>query len=279
MEKKFYKTEKVNGGVLITADFCFSLADTLMCGQCFRFNESEKGFLGVVKNKSVYLEQRQNAVFIKNITLEEADGWAEFLGLDEDYEAFHKKIIKNEILSESAQKVKGTRIMRQEFFETLISFIFSQNNNIPRIKKIVEKFCEMFGEEIEEGIYAFPTPDQLKGVKIEDLAPLKCGFRDKYVISATTNVLEGNVTEERLKGLTYEDAKSLLMTIKGVGEKVADCVLLYGCHRLEAFPKDVWIKRIMAKKMPNGLPDELKSVAGIAQQYLFHYGRNIETKN
>ncbi|MBQ8533466.1 MAG: DNA-3-methyladenine glycosylase 2 family protein [Clostridia bacterium] len=278
MKNNFYKTEKMDGGVLITADFDFSLADTLECGQCFRFFKTDSGYEGVTRGKRLVLEQRENALFIGGIDINEADFWAEYFGLDINYREFHSRIVKNDILKQSASAAKGIRILKQDFFETLLSFIFSQNNNIPRIKKIVENFCRLFGEEIENGVFAFPTPDRLKDVKIEDLAPLKCGFRDKYIISAATAVIDGRVTEERINALDFEDAKALLMTIKGVGEKVADCVLLFGCNRLEAFPKDVWIKRVMAEIMPNGLPAELQDIAGIAQQYLFHYARNLKTE-
>lgn len=276
MENGFVKTEEVNGGVLITADFDFSLEDTLLCGQCFRFNKKDNGFEGVVRGRYLYLEQRDNSLFIRDAKLNEAEYFIDYFDFNRDYKSVYSLICKNGILKQSADAAKGIRILKQDFFETLLSFIFSQNNNIPRIKKIIETFCLTFGKKLENGFYAFPTPEDLKGIKIEDLAPLKCGFRDKYIISAATEVIEGRVTEQQLKELDFEDAKAKLMTIKGVGEKVAECVLLFGLSRIEAFPQDVWIKRVMQEIMPNGLPPELKNVGGIAQQYLYHYARNLE---
>lgn len=270
----------VDGGVVIAADSFFSLFDTLECGQCFRFYEKDSGFEGVAKGKSLYLEQRAEGLFIKNVTETEAKNiWAPYFGLDTDYERIYREIVKNERLRESADSAKGVRILKQDFFETLISFIISQNNFIPRIKGIVFRLCENFGERLCDGNFAFPTPEAIYGLNTEDLAPLRCGFRDKYILSAATEVVEGRVTEEALNSLDFESAKRLLMTVKGVGPKVAECVLLYGCARLEAFPVDVWIRRVMAEIMPEGLPAELKPVAGIAQQYLFHHARNLSKKS
>lgn len=257
---------------------CFELSDTLECGQCFRFFKEQDGkYLIIAGGRFVRAKQEDGALYLFGDR--DTEFWIKYFDLERDYQSIYKKIKSNEILSKSADAAKGIRILRQDFFETLCCFIFSQNNNIPRIKKITAKFCECFGEELSDGIYDFPTAARIAGCDISELAPLRCGFRDKYILSAARAVESGEVTAQRLSALSYEEARELLKTVKGVGNKVADCVLLYGCGRLESFPRDVWINRIMAEIMPDGLPSELENVGGIAQQYLFHYGRNLSAKS
>lgn len=263
--------------IKISLPECFDLRDTLECGQCFRFFEKDGAFTVIAGGCCAQIRQTEDG---KTLLINGGDEkfWRSYFDLDRDYKRIYDVIRKNEILRESADAAKGIRILRQDFFETLCCFIFSQNNNIPRIKKITARFCELFGREIGEGVYDFPTPERVAGLKIEDLAPVRCGFRDKYILSAGEAVNSGRVTAEKIEALDYDSARELLKTVKGVGNKVADCVLLYGCGRLEGFPRDVWINRIMAEIMPDGLPAELAPVGGVAQQYLFHYGRNIKNK-
>jgi N-glycosylase/DNA lyase len=163
--------------------------------------------------------------------------------------------------------------MRQPVFETLITFIISQNNNIPRISGIVERLCDNFGED-RGGYRDFPSAETLSELSTFDLAPIRAGFRDKYIIDAARNWVDGTVREEFLKTAPLDSARDMLMKIKGVGPKVADCVLLFSANRLETFPKDVWIKRAMESLFPDGLPECAREYAGIAQQYIFHYARN-----
>ena len=144
----------------------------------------------------------------------------------------------------------GVRILCQEGFETLISFLFSQNNNVPRIKGIIERLCRSFGDPIGEGLYGFPPPERLAALSEEDLAPLRCGWRGAYVLDAACKVASGTVDLKTVAALPIGEARQALQTIKGVGPKVAECVLLYGLGRLEAFPLDVWMKRAMAQIFP-----------------------------
>ena len=169
----------------------------------------------------------------------------------------------------------GIRVLRQEPFETLISFIISQNNNIPRIKGIIERLCLHFGEPFlyhNETRYAFPAPKKLASCTPEDLAPLRAGFRAKYLIDAAKRIASGEIDLEAVRKLPLPDAKAKLQTISGVGPKVADCALLYGLHRTECFPMDVWMKRAVLL-LPRLSPADFGENAGIAQQYLFHYVR------
>ena len=159
-------------------------------------------------------------------------------------------------------------------WETLCSFIISQNNNIKRIKGIIERLCRLFGQPIgDSGFFSFPTPETLAAATAEHLAPLRCGFRARYLIDAAQKVCYGQVRLDAIPSMPMEEARRELMQICGVGPKVADCVLLFGFHRLECCPMDVWMKRVFAVLYPNGLPDCARDFAGIAQQYLFHYAR------
>ena len=166
--------------------------------------------------------------------------------------------------------------MKQDAWETICSFIISQNNNIKRIKGIVKRLCDTFGEPIAEGFSTFPHYSTIAKLTVEDLAPLRSGFRAKYILDAAKKLDSGEVSIERIQNSDYATAKAELMRICGIGSKVADCALLYGFYRLEAFPEDVWIKRAMAKLYPDGLPENCKRYAGIAQQYIFHYARTSE---
>lgn len=164
--------------------------------------------------------------------------------------------------------------MRQEPWEALCSFIISQNNNIKRIKGIVERLCQSFGEPIADGVYNFPSYEVLARLSETDLAPLRCGFRARYIIDASRKVSSGEVNLERLKTCPIDEARQELIKITGVGAKVAECALLYGCGRIEGFPMDVWMKRAMTALFPDGLPECALPYAGIAQQYIFHYVRS-----
>ena len=163
--------------------------------------------------------------------------------------------------------------------ELLCSFIISQNNNIPRIKGIIQRLCETLGEPSEEGLFHFPSPQRLAASSLEELAPLRAGFRAKYLLSAARLVTEGKVDLQAIPEMELEKARETLMLIHGVGPKVAECALLYGFHRLEAFPMDVWMKRVMAQWFPDKTPENFGPYAGIAQQYLFHYIRTFEKEN
>ena len=179
-------------------------------------------------------------------------------------------------LYEAASENRGIRILRQEPFETLISFIISQNNNIPRITGIISRLCESFGEKVSDeygGMYSFPDARTLAGLTAEDLAPLRAGFRVRYILDAANKTARGDVRLDDIYDMTYDDGKAYLKTITGVGDKVADCVLLFAYHKTEAFPSDVWIKRVVAEYYADGLPECMGDYKGIAQQYLFEYFR------
>lgn len=250
----------------------FSLKDTLNCGQCFRWEEQPDGsFHGIVNGRNITVLQEGDILFLPDIGEEELPFWQEYFDLGTDYAALKKQFSKDPTLSLACEKAGGIRLLRQDPWETLCSFIISQNNNIPRIKMIIARLCEQFGENTGNG-YAFPSAAALAGCTVEDLAPLKAGFRAKYILDAARKVVSGELDLAALNEMPLEEARVQLMKIYGVGPKVAECALLYGFHRLDAFPVDTWIKKALQRYYPDGFPD-FAEPKGIAQQFLFHYIR------
>lgn len=263
-------------GIKIEGVRDLDLAQTLDCGQSFRWTQNDNGsFCGVAFGKSVRTEMKGDTLFIYNANYEDYKNiWFDYFDLGLDYGKIREQISGiHPVLKEAAKYAPGIRILRQEPYEALCTFIISQNNNIKRIKGIVRRLCESFGEEIEENIFAFPTAEKMAGLSPDDLAPLRAGFRNRYLIDAAQKVAGGEVRLEKCRTLDYEEARKELMKITGVGVKVADCTLLFGMHRIEAFPVDVWMKRAMERLFPNMTPDDFGEYAGIAQQYIFHYSR------
>ena len=253
-----------------------SLPDTLDCGQAFRWEAEEDGWRGVIGKKVVRVSFANGTLIIRNSNLDEYETlWKDYFDLGRDYSAIISEMEKDETLKKAADACPGIRVLQQEPWETLCSFIISANNNIKRIKGIIERLCENFGEELEAGCFSFPSAEKLSELSIEDLAPLRAGFRAKYILDAAKKVAAKEVDLDSIYSISYEEGKAQLMKIKGVGEKVADCALLFGFGKIEAFPKDVWIKRAMAALFPEGLPSGLLPYAGIVQQYIFHYARTV----
>ena len=251
------------------------LEQTLDCGQSFRWEMQNDGsFSGVAFSKYVNISLDGTDMVIKNAAPEDEKIWREYFDLELDYGKIRGDISKlHPVLEEAARYAPGIRILRQEPYEALCTFIISQNNNIKRIKGIVARLCESFGDEIDEGVYTFPNAERLAELTPDDLAPLRAGFRNRYIIDSAKKVASGEVDLELCKTADYEAARAELMKITGVGVKVADCTLLFGMHRVEAFPVDVWMKRAMEKLFPGMSANDFGEYAGIAQQYIFHYSR------
>ncbi len=244
----------------------------LFCGQCFRWREDGDGFFGIVGERAVRLTKSGDTITLHGISEEDVPFWREYFDLDTDYGGIIKILSQDGFMQKACAEKGGIRVLRQPPFETLISFIISQNNNIKRITGIISRLCESFGEKRDFG-YIFPTAEQLSGITAEQLAPLRAGFRAKYIADAVEKVNSGAVDLDELYALDADAAREKLKSIKGVGDKVADCVLLFGYHKIEAFPRDVWIKRAAAAIYPDGLPDCFRGYEGIAQQYMFDYVR------
>ena len=253
----------------------FDLAQTLDCGQSFRFKENLDGsFTGVVSDVVATVSYENSTLKIVSDSDLNEQMWREYFDLDLDYAKIKADLSKmHPVLAEASSYAGGIRILNQQPFEALITFIISQNNNISRIKGIVQRLCENFGECIEGEHYTFPSAEKLASLTVEGLAPIRAGFRHRYIIDAAQKVHSGEINLENLREMDYAEAQKELMKITGVGVKVADCVLLYGLHRLESFPLDVWMKRALSVLFEGYKGDEFGVYGGIAQQYIFHYSR------
>ena len=250
---------------------------TFECGQCFRWNADENGgYVGVASGRAARVFTRGGMAVIE---CNEADigFWREYLDMDTDYVKARESVMLGEYLTECAEYGRGIRILRQDKWEALCSFIISQCNNIPRIKSIVEKLCAMFGETMETpwGVkYSFPTASRVALLEEPELAPLRSGYRAAYIINAARAVASGDIDLEYAATLDGNEARKYLKSLNGVGDKVANCAVLFGLHRMDAFPVDVWIKRALKENLPAGFdPATLGDYAGLAQQYMFFHAR------
>ncbi len=273
----------------------FVLKNIFECGQCFRWNEELDGsYTGVFKNNVLNVKEQNHQIIFDGI----CDGdikeiVTKYFDLDRDYDDIKNKLSKiDEPLKNSIDYGSGIRLLNQDLWETTISFIISANNNIPRIKGIIERMAKKYGNKIEwkgNEYYTFPTPEQLSKASIEDLRALGLGFRDKRIYDTTKLVVSKQIDLEKLE--QEKDSKKIketLLTLPGVGPKVADCIMLFSTLKcLNVFPVDVWVRRVM-NELYFKLPDETKlkrdqieklatekygDLAGLAQQYLFYWKR------
>ena len=281
----------------------FNLADIFDCGQCFRFNqinqvthdESEKSgeFEGVAFGKYLRAVQKDDKIHFETTVDDYNNIWRSFFDIDRDYKKIYETLRQDDILKKASDFCPGIRILRQDPFECLISFIFSQNNNIPRIKKIIERLCENFGEAItltnNRICYSFPSAERIAGLTLEDLDVVKSGFRAKYILDAAKKINAGEINLASVYDMTLQEGAEYLKRIRGVGDKIAACVLLFAYNKLDAFPVDVWIKKVLAKYYPQYSIDKADKTdndfrklfgeyAGIANSYLFYYERENNKK-
>ena len=281
--------EEKNGNVILDGVVDFNVEQIFECGQCFHFEKlDEMDYVTVAYGKAQRISQVNDKVTLHNTDLSEYNSiWKKYLDMDTDYGHIKKWLIdKDERLKEAITMTYGIRILRQEFHEMLMSFIISQNKQIPHIKQIVGNISERFGAKAGSingrKYYSFPDVKALMSITEEDYREMKTGFRAPYLMSAA-KALEEGLTEEKLCAGSYGEAKAELMKIKGVGEKVANCVLLFGLGYRNAFPVDVWVKRIMEhvyfhedtskEKIMEFAGENFGEYGGYAQQYLFHYAR------
>lgn len=266
---------------IYTIDLCsaeeMDIIKTFECGQCFRWNADKNGiYSGIAYGYPAKLWEEDGRVFIRSYA--PAELWQEYFDLDRDYVKISKGFCGGEYLDGCISYGMGIRILRQDPWEALCSFIISQCNNIKRIKGIVERLCALYGEKIEfdgDTYYTFPSAQKLSEVSAEDLAPLRSGYRAAYIVSAAVAVSTGAIDLESLIHTDYVTAKKELLKLNGIGEKVANCVVLFGLYHMEAFPIDVWIRRALKEHFPPDFdPDTLGEYAGLAQQYIFFYARS-----
>ena len=258
------------------------------CGQCFRYyKEKDESYTIVAKNKVINVKKIENNIVLKNTTDNDVnDIWYDYFDLGTDYSNIKEKLSENDKhLKISTEFGSGIRILNQELFECIISFIISANNNIPRIKGIIESLCKTYGEEIKycgNTYYTFPDIERLKHLKKDDLAFLRAGYRDSYLLDAFNKISLNEVDLKKIETGNTQEAKEELIKIKGIGNKVSDCILLFGNKRREMFPVDVWVKRSIKELYYDELKEhsiqdfariKFGDFAGYAQQYLFYYMR------
>ena len=291
MQEQEYKLENIDS---------FELTDIFECGQCFRWNKQEDGsYTGIFKRNVINVKkenchQGTSLVTIKGI----CDGnikdvVEDYFDLNRNYEEIKEKLSKiDDNVKTSIEYGKGIRILNQDLWEMIISYIISANNNIPRIKGIIERLSRTYGDEIEwngEKYYTFPTPEQLKDVTVADYRKLGTGFRDIRLYETVHMILDKKVDLEQLQNEPDTNkVREQLLTLSGVGPKVADCILLFSTlKRFEVFPIDVWVRRVMnelyiknedetkvnKKQIEKLAHEKFGNLAGIAQQYLFYWKR------
>ncbi|MBE5037526.1 DNA-3-methyladenine glycosylase 2 family protein [Subdoligranulum sp. DSM 109015] len=263
---------KVPGWHVLGSAGGMDLDQTLTSGQCFRWQRQADGWHGIAEGRRVTAKVEDDMLWL--LSPPEEDGfWRHYFALDTDYGALHRRFAASKRLASCVEAAPGLRVLNQPFFEVLCTFLISQNNNIPRIKGIVERLCMLCGEELAPGVYAFPAPEALATQTPESMAVLRAGWRSDYLLNAARRVCDGALDPQTLSALPMDAAREQLMQLRGVGPKVADCVLLYGLGFADACPMDVWMKRAMAVLFPRGMPRAAGACKGIAQQYIFEYAR------
>ena len=258
----------------------FDIKQIFECGQAFRFDPAPSGgYEGVAFGRYLHVRDADGGVSINASQAEFDAVWRDYFDLDRDYGKIIEALSHDEVMRAAASYGSGIRVLNQDTFECLVSFIISQSNNIPRIKGIIGRLCESFGERITSpdgrAFYTFPTLERLSGVSAADLGVIRAGFRAKYIKDAVDKVCRGDVDLAKLKKIDVAAGREELKKIYGVGDKVANCVLLFGAGKADAFPVDTWIKKAIAKfyEGRDFDPASLGPYCGLAQQYLFYYAR------
>jgi N-glycosylase/DNA lyase len=260
----------------------FNIKHIADSGQCFRMNQiAENKFNLIAYDRYIELTQLEPKTIEINCTEEDYETiWKEYFDISYPYDNVVMNLINGEdiFLKEAAAFGNGLRILQQDIFEILISFIISQRKNIPAIKSCIEQLSVKYGDKKvykDQTYYTFPTPERLASAKLSDLRETGLGYRDEYILKTSQAVLDNDIDLLKLKTCGYEEAINQLKSLPGVGIKVANCVALYGLHYIDAFPIDVWIQRILNDVYKNTFEIEKYSgYAGIVQQYMFYYIRN-----
>ncbi|SHJ71712.1 N-glycosylase/DNA lyase [Clostridium cavendishii DSM 21758] len=311
----FEKIEYCEDKVIIKNATSFNIKQTFECGQCFRWEKQDNGnYIGVAYGKVLELEQKDNDVIIHNTNKEDFENiWFKYFDLARDYNEIKEELSKDELLKKAVEYGYGIRILNQEPFELVISFIISARNSIPVISKTIKKISEKWGKEIEykgKKYYAFPTEEEFSKVTVDEIRETGASFRSKYIYDTVAKIYECNnlkqgkskeeieslrASDERLNydleyiyNLSDDDCHVALQKFMGVGAKVADCIMLFSMEKHSSFPVDVWVKRAMQhfylapdvslNKIRIFARDKFKELSGCAQQYLFYYAREKNIK-
>ncbi|MRZ81610.1 8-oxoguanine DNA glycosylase [Paeniclostridium sordellii] len=262
------------------------------CGQCFRWKDQGDGsYTGVAKGRVINVSREGDTIYLKNTNLEDFNNiWKDYFDLDTDYSKIKNKLRNmDEYLEKATEFGWGIRLLRQDPWEMIISFIISSNNRIPMIQKAIKNLSREYGTYIGsyegEDYYDFPTPQQLSKASIEEIRACSTGFRDKYIKSTTEEVIKNNDDVYSYRNLSTEDCIKELLKFNGIGPKVGDCIALFGMQKYDTFPVDVWVKRVMQEfyveddmslpKIRKYAIDKFGDLSGFAQQYLFYYAREL----
>lgn len=266
---------------------CFNLKYTLECGQCFRWKKIDDfEYIGVIKDRVIKIKQINDELIVSSNNNDDLENVVKnYFDLDTDYRFIEDAISKiDEKIKCAVKNTTGIRILNQDFFETLMSYIISANNNIPRISKSVDLISEKYGKEVifeDKSYYLFPTFEQLENVTEEEFRKCGVGFRARYLKQAVEDVLNNNIDIDNITCMDTEKIKERLLNLMGVGPKIADCILLFACNKKEVFPVDVWVERIMTNLYFDNIKTNKKEIleyanknfgtyAGIIQQHLFY---------
>lgn len=285
---KGYEVTQKGTGVIVEGVRDFDPVHIFECGQCFRwYREPDGSYTGVVRGRAANVSYRQGVLTLDNVTVEDfCRIWFDYFDLGRDYGEIKSAVAIDPIMEKAVEFGSGIRLLRQEPWEALLSFIISANNRIPRIMSIISQLSRLFGEETEyrgRKFYSFPDAKSLAGCSLEQIGECRAGYRCEYIRTTAAEVAKNGYDHERLSKMQTGDARKELLRFKGVGNKVADCALLYGGIKYDVFPVDVWVKRVMEElyfRREAGFAEiqEFASVkfghnAGFAQQYLFYYAR------
>ncbi len=256
----------------------FNIEQICESGQCFRMKKLADGYYQVIAGNRLVKINQDGSEITFSCSEEDFYGiWKEYFDLDMDYAEIISMINPNDsYLTNAAEYGNGIRILKQDLWETMVSFLISQQNNIKRIRRCIELLCSTYGEEClsedNEKYYAFPTPERLSLLEDDDLKACNLGYRSKYVVRTAKSIVDGKVNLQEIEKASHKDAKKLLLSCYGIGEKVAECICLFALHHLNSFPVDTHIKQVMDVHYKRGFPNRrYKGYRGVVQQYIFFY--------
>ncbi|KUO72374.1 MAG: 8-oxoguanine DNA glycosylase [Clostridia bacterium BRH_c25] len=284
------KITEVENGLILEDLTAFDARHIFECGQCFRWAKEEDGsYTGIAFGRvlNVRSDYDKGMVMLDNTSLKEfQDIWFEYFDLGRDYGVIKETLSRDPVLDMAIKYGRGIRILKQEPWELLISYIMSANNSIPMIARSIGLLSEMYGSQVHykgKAYYTFPTPEELYSAGIEGISLCRAGFRCKYILQAAAMVNAGETRLEEIAALGIDNARKELMKIPGVGPKVADCIMLFSMQKYKAYPVDVWVKRVTEyfflgrdvkmKEIQHFAEEKFGDMAGFAQEYLFYYAR------
>ena len=265
----------------------FDLKSTITCGQIFRFIEEDNSFIVIIKDRVISLKEDGDYIIIESSNEENLENIVlDYFDLNRDYESIEKEIInKDNKIKDAIIFSKGLRMLHQDPFETLIAYIISQNNRVPSIANALNLLSLNYGEKVifkDKEYYLFPTLENLSNLTVDDFRNCKVGFRDKYLYEIIESINNKQLELDKIYGMTGDEALKYLIEFKGIGMKVASCILLFAYQKFDVYPVDTWVKKFMKedyniegesniRKFTN---KTYKEYSGLAIQYMFNYKRN-----